>query len=151
MEATTPKGYEKEMPHPADFFDAHRRHWEDAELLFEHRRWANSDQLYGFSAECGLKAVMKSWGMPVDEKGSPKDPAYRKHVQELWEKFVTFARSKEENRTLDLLPTDEPFSHWSHEDRYAHRDPFREAGVRPHREAARRIGAMVNRVIEDGP
>lgn len=29
MEATTPKGYEKEMPHPADFFDAHRRHWED--------------------------------------------------------------------------------------------------------------------------
>lgn len=116
------------MPHPADFFDAHRRHWEDAELLLEHHRWANSDQLYGFSAECGLKAVMKSWGMPVDETGTPSEKQYRKHVQDLWGKFATFARNKEENRTLDLLPTDEPFSDWSHLDRYAHRGPFREAG-----------------------
>ncbi|MDE0002871.1 MAG: hypothetical protein OXQ29_09265 [Rhodospirillaceae bacterium] len=41
------------MPHPADFLDAHRRHWCDAELLFNDSRWANADQMYGFSAECG--------------------------------------------------------------------------------------------------
>ncbi len=46
------------MTHPAAFADAHRRHWEDAELLFAHERWSNSDQLYGFSAERGLKTVM---------------------------------------------------------------------------------------------
>ena len=54
------------MPHDADFADAHRRHWEDAELLYGHERWANTDQLYGFSAECGLKAVMRSLGMPAE-------------------------------------------------------------------------------------
>lgn len=139
------------MPHPADFFDAHRRHWEDAELLFEHRRWANSDQLYGFSAECGLKAVMKIWGMSVDEEGKPKDTEYRQHVQDLWKEFVTFPRKREENRTLALLPAGEPFAGWSHHDRYAHRGPFREEEVRRHREAARQIGAMVNRAIEDSP
>ena len=47
------------MPYDTDFADAHRRHWEDAELLHDHGRWANADQLYGFSAECGLKAVMR--------------------------------------------------------------------------------------------
>ena len=61
------------MPHPADFLDAHRRHWCDAELLFNDSRWANADQMYGFSAECGLKAVMKGLGMQVDPVGIPVD------------------------------------------------------------------------------
>lgn len=42
-----------------DFVDAHERHWRDAELLWQHQRWANADQLYGLSAECGLKALMR--------------------------------------------------------------------------------------------
>lgn len=45
------------MSRPAHFVDAHRRHWDDAELLLGNARWANADQMYGFSAECGLKAV----------------------------------------------------------------------------------------------
>ena len=57
------------MAFPADFRDAHLRHWQDAELLFEHQRWANADQLYGLSAECGLKAVMRALGMPVGRHG----------------------------------------------------------------------------------
>lgn len=27
------------MSHPADFHDAHLRHWQDAELLFRHDRY----------------------------------------------------------------------------------------------------------------
>lgn len=42
----------------SDFFNAHQRHWKDAELLYKEKRWANADHLYGLSAECGLKAVM---------------------------------------------------------------------------------------------
>ena len=53
------------MPFPADFVDAHFRHWGDAELLFTNGRWANADQMYGFSAECGMKAVMVALGMPI--------------------------------------------------------------------------------------
>ena len=42
------------MPYPADYPNAHLQHWQDAERLFEARRFANADQLYGFSAECGF-------------------------------------------------------------------------------------------------
>lgn len=59
------------MTLPVDFVDAHRRHWADAELLFDHERLGNADQLYGFSAECGLKAVMTGLGMPLDPSGRP--------------------------------------------------------------------------------
>jgi len=72
------------MPHPADFVDAYHRQWADAELLFANDCWANADQLYGFSAECGLKAVMKTLGMPVDETGIPEEREHRVHVQDLW-------------------------------------------------------------------
>ena len=48
----------REMPHPADFVDAHHRHWADAELLFEHDRWANADQLYyAHGGYCGRTDV----------------------------------------------------------------------------------------------
>ncbi len=87
------------MTHPADFADAHRRHWQDAELLFAHERWSNSDQLYGFSAECGLKAVMKALGMPVVDKGMPSESKYREHVRELWPLFMTFAADRDGART----------------------------------------------------
>ena len=131
--------------HPADFIDAHRRHWEDAEILFGRHRWANADQLYGFSAECGLKAVMKALGMPVDTTGTPKRWKHRKHVQDLWPIFATFARGRNLARYLALLPTGRPFADWSHHNRYAHRSHFREKHVEPHREAARGIRTMIQR------
>ena len=44
------------------------RHWLDAEQLFHLTppRLANADQLYGLSAECGLKALMHKWGMELN-------------------------------------------------------------------------------------
>ncbi len=105
------------MPYDTDFADAHRRHWEDAELLHDHGRWANADQLYGFSAECGLKSVMRILGMDTDEIGRPEAPAHRKHVQFLWPEFISFAEEKGGARYLGLLPHDGPFQDWSHNNR----------------------------------
>ena len=139
------------MPHDADFADVHRRHWEDAELLYGDERWANADQLYGFSAECGLKAVMRVLGMPVDHAGRPEAPEYRKHVQELWPEFVSFAGEKYGARYLRLLPHDEPFANWSHHDRYANRGCFQKQGTERHREASRNILKMVELAVEDSP
>ena len=48
------------MAQAADYGDAHLRRWEDAELLFNDDRWANADQLYGFSAECGLNGTSRA-------------------------------------------------------------------------------------------
>ena len=140
------------MPHPADFIDAHRRHWADAELLFDHDRRANADQLYGFSAECGLKAVMKRCGMLVEaETGAPSDPRYLKHVQELWPTFQSFCTDREYTQYLDQLPPGDPFADWSHHDRYAQGDYCGRADVEAHRDAAEAVGAIVQSVMQNGP
>ena len=139
------------MPHPADFIDAHHRHRADAKLLLEQQRWANADQLYGFSAECGLKAVMKACGMPVDPTtGTPVDPQHRKHVQEIWPIFQSFVDSLENAEYLDRLPPGEPFADWSHHDRYAHGGYCGRTDVEAHRDAADAVAAIVETARQNG-
>ena len=125
-----------------DFADAHTRHWQDAELLFAHGRWANADQLYGLSAECGLKAVMQELDMPVDETGKPATK-HRKHVNALWRVFQDFASNRDGARYLEMLPRGSPFSNWAIEDRYANRNDFRREDVELHRAATQDIADMV--------
>ena len=137
------------MPYPADFVDAHARHWDDAQILFRHERWASADQLYGFSVECGLKAVMQHLGMPVDETGKPVEREHQEHVPRIWQAFTAFAAGRGGERYLGLLPAGEPFEHWSHHDRYAHRQHFERDGVARHRAAALRIRDLVQSMVED--
>ena len=139
------------MTYPADFTDAHRRHWKDAEMLFSEDRWANADQLYGFSSECGLKTVMKALGMPVNPTtGAPVQKRHREHVQDLWPVFVGFARGRQGGRYLHLLPGGSPFANWSHHDRYGHQSNFSKQSVARHRQAAWEIRRMVRCAIQDG-
>ena len=137
-----------QMAHAADFVDANLRHWADAQLLLDHNRWANADQLYGFSAECGLKAVMMSLGMQVDAHGVP-EPKHQKHVHEIWPIFESFAAGRSGERYLERLPDGKPFADWSHHDRYAHQQHFNRTGAERHREAARAIRGMVQSMAED--
>ena len=139
------------MPYQADFHDAHLRHWRDGELLLRCNRWANADQLYGLSAECGLKAVMLGLGMmPVTPHGVPTQREHRQHVNLLWPEFRRFVRGRIGGRYLDLLPGGNPFASWSIEDRYAHRWHFNCARVSPRRSAADGVRKMVRRTREDG-
>ncbi|MDR1962160.1 MAG: hypothetical protein LBQ50_00060 [Planctomycetaceae bacterium] len=45
-----------------NFFEASRRHFSDAEYLQNDNRLPNAGQLYGFSAECGIKALIEKTG-----------------------------------------------------------------------------------------
>lgn len=139
------------MSYPADFGNAHLRHWDDAELLFGEGCWANADQLYGFSAECGLKVVMKEvWDMPVDESGKPTQPEHKKHVQFLWRTFLTFAQGRVGADYVNMLSQNLPFRDWSHHDRYAHSRHFSQQQVELHREAAGNVKGMVEQARQDG-
>lgn len=138
------------MPHPADFEDVHGWHWNDAELLFEHQRWAGADQLYGFSAECGLKAVMRALGMAVDPDSVPQHKAHKKHVDRLWDMFLTLAQGPGEARYLGDLPQSNPFQNWSHHDRYANRAHFSADRVAAHRDAAKKVRDMVEKARNEG-
>lgn len=72
-------------------------------------------------AECGLKAVMKKLGMQVDATtGAPAQDEHRKHVQELWPIFLTFANGRSGAQWVPYLrqvATQNPFANWSHHDR----------------------------------
>ena len=147
--AACPQPGNSRMPHDADFEDAHRRHWADAELLFDRGRWPNADQLYGYSAECGLKAVMRSLGMEVKRYGVPASEEHRKHVQDIWPVFQSFVADRSGQRFLRWLPAGKPFADWSHHDRYAPGRHFDRAGTAQHRAAAQEIRGMVQSLAED--
>ena len=131
------------MTYSADFGDSHRQHWTDAELLFASSRWLNADQLYGISAECGLKALMPALSMPLEKK----------HVDVIWPHFALFASSAQGRvgaRFVVLLPSGAPFANWSIKDRYAHSRHFSCAGTVPHQIAARQVRNMILQARIDG-
>ena len=138
------------MPRSADFKDAHGRHWVDAELLFRDTRWANADHLYGFSVECGLKAVMARLGMQLDKLGSPEKSKYRKHVNNLWPLFKIFSQGRIGSWYVSKLPKGEPFSNWTEQDRYAHQQDITMSEASAHRDAANKVHDLLKTAQLEG-
>lgn len=135
----------------ADFRAAQRRHWEDAEFLFAKGRWPNADQLYGFSAECGLKAIMVGEGMmSIDDTTGKPAQKFRKHIDIFWQIFCDHMGDRREDHMggrrewayLRQLPGGEPFADWSTDDRYASGECFDENRVKQRREATWQIASM---------
>lgn len=135
---------------PADFLDAHARHWEDGERLCQARRWANADYLYGLSAECGLKALMARTGMRTWRTGSPGDLRYRVHVDKLWPVFLSFAHGRPAGKYVTLLPPTSPFRKWHVSQRYAHQNLITKALAQAHRDGARGVRSVVHQARKDG-
>lgn len=67
----------------ADYLDAHNRHWQDAESLFDSNRSANADHLYGMAAECGLKRLMLAFGMKFDSAKDRPSSTDDRHLDSL--------------------------------------------------------------------
>ncbi len=140
------------MAQPTNFKDAHKRHLQDATLLYKENCWGNADHLFGFSAECGLKAIMVHLGMELDAtSGKPKEERYRKHCQDLWNEFVTFAKTRKGAVYLRELPEGEnPFKNWSHNDRYSASGFTDMEEIEKHRHGAHDVSRMVN-LLEQNP
>lgn len=136
----------------ADFFDAHNRHFQDAEFLFLNNRLPNADQLYGVSAECGLKAIMKEMGMQVDPNtNSPSSANDRKHINQLWVRFESY-RGGYSNGAIfaSILPSTNPFSSWTISGRYANTTDFTQAMVEQHKNAAVMVKNLVKKAQLEG-
>ena len=134
----------------ADFFDAHERHWQDAETLRANTRWANADHLYGFSAECGLKRLMQAFGMGLDPDGSPTDKKHdRVHVDKAWDRYESY-RSGHHSGAGYVLRSTNPFSNWSSDQRYARQAEFNEVFVDKHRLGAMEIREKIQAARLDG-
>jgi hypothetical protein len=125
-----------------DFLDAHRRHLDDAERLFQAQRWANADHLYGIAAECGLKALIEKL------KGGPLDSRDKFHVMEeskpsnAWLKYQTYISGHAKAAKLSL-PTINPFSDWLVSQRYANQSNFDCARAQSHKKGATAVAALI--------
>jgi hypothetical protein len=153
-----------------DFANAHERHLSDAHLLLANQRYANADQLYGFSAECGLKQLMMVFGMHMDQNGEkPYDPQDRKHIDALWARYETYRSTRQamgyelnqfqyqQAPMYSTSPTNtprphrqNPFSNWSASQRYVCGSSISQDAVTDHAQAAKFIHRLIQNARMQG-
>lgn len=134
----------------SDFLDASKRHWQDAEQLFESERWANADHLYGLAAECGLKRLMLAFGMPFDTiENAPKRKSDRKHANGIWKRYDTY-RSGHHAGTGYVLPAENPFENWDISQRYANQSNFDHQRADSHRSGAIVVQELLGKARREG-
>lgn len=131
-----------------DFRDASARHFEDALLLESQRRPHNADHLFGFSAECSLKAVMVGIGQSVAPDGAPI--GYRSHIDALWAMFQSFSSGLLDAKYLAYVPPTNPFASWQPAQRYWGRTTFNAPNLATHKTAADECRVLLNELILDG-
>ncbi len=127
-----------------DYLDAMDRHWLDAEVLFKKQPQglANADQLYGLSAECGLKALMLKLGMKLKDN-RPEHKKDQKHADAIWCRYETYRQGRMTAAVLALNPNKKPFSDWRIHHRYASRSCFQQGEVQKHKEGADEVKKIV--------
>jgi hypothetical protein len=130
----------------SDFLDAHQRHFDDAELLFEDQRWPNADHLYGLASECGLKRLMVAFGMVISAQGDPTKNEDRKHINELWLHYGSY----QSGHLGYTLPHQNPFHNWHVAQRYAAKSQFDEQQVCSHRLGTRAVIELIHKARNDG-
>jgi hypothetical protein len=134
----------------ADFFNAFERHFRDAELLFSNSRWANAYQLYGYSAECGIKCLMeKVFNMNLDElKEKPALEKDRKHLPVILDRYETYRTGP--HAAEYLLPHTIPFDTWNVGARYAHESNFDQPFVELYKKGFSDVTTLILKAMEDG-
>jgi hypothetical protein len=134
---------------PPDYLDAMERHWLDAEHLFQHTppRLANADQLYGLSAECGLKALMMKWGMTLNSNNIPADGSDRKHADDIWDRYEAYRQGRSSSLAL---PGTNYFDDWRIHHRYFSRSYFQQSAVSRHQQGAVIVKSLVTQAHIEG-
>lgn len=134
----------------ADFLDAHERHWDDAEALFQAQRWANADHLYGMAAECGLKRLMLAFGMLYDTASDrPSQKADRTHANGIWARFESYRCGHHQGAGYALTAPN-PFADWDVAQRYAHQSNFDQARAEAHQAGVILVRNLVQKAKREG-
>lgn len=133
----------------ADYLDAHDRHWNDAECLFQMQRWANADHLYGLAAECGLKRLMLAFGMPYDNaRDRPGKQEDRVHADGIWARFESYRCGHHHGARYALPPN--PFANWKVAQRYAHQSNFDGQRAAAHQAGANAVHDLIRQAQQEG-
>lgn len=140
-----------------DFKNAARRHYLDAELLYDNSRWANADQLYGLSAECILKHIISDLdpnSLDSQTGDFVKKSPHRKHFEQqspskdLWNHFsINFAGRLAANHPL---PNNNEFRDWDIFQRYAHDGCIDQQRTETHRSATISLQNLLQQFFTGG-
>ena len=133
-----------------DFPDAHERNWNDAELLHQNARNASADQLFGVSAECGLKFLLVHFNaVHVDNAGDLTERKNRQHINVLWNLYnslISGTMSRDYFLPIDI----EPFTDWDISKRYHHRDYLSETVLISHMRGAHIVKDLMTKAKIEG-
>ena len=141
------------MTKSVDFFGAGRRHYQDAQLLLNNCRIPNAGHLFGFAAECGIKALLVSHGLPTDpttgDLVETKPYKYKTHVNVLINNVEAFSNSPMYSKYLGMMPKLKAFSNWDTTHRY-YDELSIPASLLDWHAAAREVISMLDQAKLDG-
>lgn len=142
---------------------AARRHLTDAETLFNQGRMANAGHLYGFVAECGLKAMLLACGVtPGADGGIPlehpvksvKPHPLRQHMPSLTGRIAAHGQlipdGQQATRYMATMLSLGHFNDWSVDHRYWRDAALPLTSVAKWRHAAREVSTMLDQAKQDG-
>lgn len=148
-----------------NYEQAARRHLADAETLFNHGRMPNAGQLYGFVAECGLKAMLLACGVARDTDGGipenhPAKPKQRhplrQHMPGLTDNITTHGQlipdGLQATAYMSSIPNIGQFRQWqwSTDQRYCSDAAAPVNAVASWRNAAKEVSTMLDQAKQDG-
>lgn len=131
-----------------NFLQAHERHLNDANFLYEDSRYANAGQLYGLAAECGLKELMIKFGMPLNN-GSPQQNADRVHVDRVWQRYQSYQNSAANGVNFSLTIVN-PFTGWGIHQRYWQNSCFNQATVEGYKNGVTLVANLIQKARIEG-
>lgn len=136
-----------------NFSGSSRRHYSDAKLLLANDRLPNAGHLFGFAAECGLKALLIAHGLKTNPATGDIVEAhpykYRTHISVLINSVQTFSSSRIYSKYLGMMPNLRLFSNWDTSHRYWDESSL-PASHEDWNKAAEEVMRMLEQAILDG-
>jgi len=136
-----------------NFFHAAKRHYNDAELLLNHKREANAGHLYGFASECGIKQLLVVHGLPTNPITGDiienRPYQYRVHLDRLINSMNIFLSGRDGAKYLAMIPSIGCYANWRVDHRYFV-DSALPASVADWRKAAEEVIRMLFQAELDG-
>ena len=139
-----------------DFKEAAKRHFSDAEHLLAEGREPNAGQLFGFTAECGLKALLVAHGLPTEPNGDivrKPNTGYRAHVPSLSQAIATltiFPDGRAATKYVSMLTELAHFDDWNVDHRYWTASIVPLTSLPAWRSAATQVALMLDTATVDG-
>ena len=139
-----------------NFHKAAQRHFDDAELLLEHQRRANAGHLYGFAAECGIKAFLVFRGLiETDTDGDIPNKRHNLRVHagqlnQMINTMISLSDGRLTSQLLALIPNISDFNNWKVEHRYHDESKLPLTSINQWQIAAKQVMIMLEQANIDG-